>query len=86
MIFKKFILILFLAIIASSCTINDPKPFFPENAITCVHKYEKEIKFTYLPENISRFIINDMTMFHIATIDDRNVFLNIYEIENYNCD
>jgi hypothetical protein len=55
------------------------------NAITCVHKYESSWQFTYEPENITRFISNNVIQFYIKDVQGRDIFLNIYEIENYNC-
>lgn len=85
---KSLPLILILAI-ASACSSPQPSPDVAEEtsatAITCVHKYEPSWFFTYEPENITRFVANNVVQFYIVDVQGREVFLNIYEIENYNC-
>lgn len=54
--------------------------------IQCVHKYDDAIVIEYNKENLTRFKLNDIIMFRIIDTHGRPVFLNIYEIENYNCD
>jgi hypothetical protein len=56
------------------------------NLITCIHEYEPSWRFTFERGNVSRYMLNNVVQFHIIDTDGRDVFLNIYEIENYNCE
>lgn len=83
---KSLILILILLTVSgcASTTVEDAHET-SSTAITCVHKYESSWRFTYEPENITRFISNNVVQFYIRDVHGQDVFLNIYEIENYNC-
>jgi PBP1b-binding outer membrane lipoprotein LpoB len=85
---KNYMVILSLLLI-SGC-VSTPTPITPteqERAqlIQCVHKYDDKIVIEYNKENLTRFKLNDIVMFRIIDTRGRAVFLNIYEIENYNC-
>ena len=54
--------------------------------ITCAHKYDESIVIKYPKGNITRFITNDVVTFYILDVNNKDVYLNIYEIENYICE
>jgi hypothetical protein len=67
----------------NACISNQKNENF--EIIKCIHKYDKSRIVEYESQNITRFIINDIITFYIIDINGKEVFLNIYEIENYKC-
>lgn len=53
--------------------------------IQCVHKHDSDITVKYYSNNITRFTTNNVITYYIKDIYGKDIFLNIYEIENYNC-
>ena len=79
---KSFTVTLLL-FLTSGCATNQPVP--DSDTITCVHKYDDSLVIQYERKNISRLVVNGVVMFYILDVDGNKVFLNIHEIENYNC-
>lgn len=66
--------------------VSDPSPIIlSDEMVSCEHRYDPNRVFVFYKDRVNRFIINDVITFHIITLDQTDVFLNIYEIENYNC-
>lgn len=82
----KFILSIIALILLINCG-NTPPPVLPEgeNVVYCEHKHDSKINFYYLPKNMISFTQNKVLQFQIITLNNEEIFLNIYEIENYNC-
>lgn len=53
--------------------------------VTCTHKYDKTRVVKYTENNITTFKINNIETFYIKDINNKDVFLNVYEMENYVC-
>ena len=70
-----------------SCVTTPKPPVIAPNdvIITCVHKYDSNRVVKYVKGTTQRTVINDVITFYILDINGKDVFLNIYEIENYNC-
>lgn len=54
--------------------------------ITCEHKYDSSRNFVYIEGNAAEKKIDDnLTIFLIVDINNKEVFVNNFELENYNC-
>lgn len=83
-IWKKTLTSLNLALLVGC--VSNPQPIvLSDEMVSCTHRYDPERTFVFYRDRVNRFIINDVITFHIITLDQTNIFLNIYEIENYNC-
>lgn len=87
--FMRSLLLIATLAIVSACSTTAPVTDVPDqstfNTITCVHKYESSWGFTYEKQNITRYVANNVVQFYIKDVTGQDIFLNIYEIENYNC-
>jgi len=84
---KSIILVLTLTIVSgcANTQVDNGASEATSTTITCTHKYESSWNFTYEPENITRFIANGIVQFYIRDVHGRDIYLNIYETENYKC-
>lgn len=67
------------------CSATVPVDRIGDDYISCVHKYENDLAFTYRSDMMTRTQINNIVTFYFHTVDGKNLYLNIHEIENYNC-
>lgn len=95
---RQVLLILTISLITACASTNNPYPettepgFTPDSpstiagsVISCSHKYEPGIKFSYERTNITRFVVNNVVTFYILDINGNDIFLSYEETENYNC-
>ena len=68
------------------CATGTTAPPPVSGTMTCVHKYDETRVVEYDKNNITRYVINDVVTFYILDTNGNDVFLNIYEIENYICE
>lgn len=73
------------SVILSACATNQPAVKVDPTIVTCFHKYDPRIIVSYRKDHITKFVVNGVTTFYILDVNEKDIFLNIYEIENYVC-
>jgi hypothetical protein len=74
-----------MGMVTGSCYNPLIKSNIDSSVIECNHKYDNTQTFRFYEGNIARLTINDVITFHVVDINKEDMFLNIYEIENYKC-